>query len=257
MNKKMPVAVTDGAQEKGEKRKGGKTHTNSIGMEFILIPAGSFLMGTDKSVDNKAFDDETPQHRVTISTPFYLSKYAVTNAQWEALMGSKPSKFEGQNNPVEQVSWNDAQDFIKKMNQKEGGAKYRLPTEAEREYACRAGTSTIYSFGNDAGKLEKYAWYMDNSDGSTHPVGQKKPNPWGLYDMHGNVWEWVCDWKGAYPTSAPANDPSGPSAGVLKVLRGGSWLYGAGSCRSAYRYDHYPDHKDSNIGFRLAMEIIL
>jgi formylglycine-generating enzyme required for sulfatase activity len=220
-------------------------------MEFILIPAGSFTMGADKNFED-AYDDEMPQHRVTIGKPFYLGKYEVTQAQWTAVMGNNPSKFKGQDNPVEQVSWDDAQAFIKRLNQKEGHNRYRLPTEAEWEYAARAGTTGAYSFGDDVDGLGRYAWYRDNSGDKTHPVGRKEANPWGLYDMHGNVWEWVQDWYGDY-SSASVTDPKGPSAGSMRVFRGGSWRYSARLCRAANRYACPPDTRYANLGFRLAL----
>jgi formylglycine-generating enzyme required for sulfatase activity len=230
------------------------THTNSIGMEFILIPAGSFMMGSEKKCDN----DERPLHRVTISKPFYLGKYAVTQEQWEAVMGNNPSKFKGRNYPVEMVSWDGTQEFIQRLNQQEGHKRYRLPTEAEWEYAARAGTTTKYSFGDDVWQLGQYAWYKGNSDDATHPVGQKKPNPWGLYDIHGNLWEWVQDWYGAYPRTA-VTDPRGPARarGCIRVLRGGSWYDAAFYCRSACRYFEVPDlqhHVSSFFGVRLALD---
>ncbi|GHU48587.1 hypothetical protein AGMMS50289_25360 [Betaproteobacteria bacterium] len=183
-----------------------------------------------------------------------LGKYEVTQGEWEAVMGSNPSKFNGRSNPVEQVSWDDVQTFIQRLNAKEGTRKYRLPTEAEWEYAARAGTKSTYSFGDDAGQLGAYAWYHDNSGNQTHPVGQKKPNPWGLYDMHGNVLEWVNDWYDeSYYSRSASNDPAGPSSGRLRVLRGGSWLGSAGFLRSAYRINHFtPDNRYGIIGFRLA-----
>ncbi|MDR1243237.1 MAG: formylglycine-generating enzyme family protein [Deltaproteobacteria bacterium] len=234
-----------------------KTHTNSIGMEFVLIPAGSFTMGSDKSKDEDADDDETPQHRVTISKPFYLGKYEVTQAQWEAVIGNNPSELkDGPNHPVDNVSWDDVQEFIARLNEKEGHNRYRLPTEAEWEYAARAGSASVYSFGNDAGQLGKYAWYSGNSEGTTHPVGALEPNAWGLYDMHGNLKEWVQDWYGKqYYATSPSTDPRGPSSGSDRVLRGGSWLWGAYSCRSADRDDYSPVPHSHIIGFRLALSI--
>jgi formylglycine-generating enzyme required for sulfatase activity len=232
----------------------GTLYTNSIGMEFVLIPAGNFIMGSDKRKDPDASDSETPQHRVTISKPFYLGKYAVTQAQWEAVMGNNPSWFKGRDNPVEEVSWEDAQDFIRRMNIQEGNGCYRLPTESEWEYACRAGTTGLYSFGNDANSLRHYAWYEGNSGGTTHPVGQKRPNAWGLYDMHGNVWEWVQDRYGDY-SSASVTDPKGPSpsSGTSRVSRGGCRYSCAGGSRAAFRF-HYPSgYRDNYIGFRLAL----
>jgi formylglycine-generating enzyme required for sulfatase activity len=230
-----------------------KTYTNSIGMEFVLIPAGSFVMGADKNFDD-AGDNETPQHRVSISKPFYLGKFEVTQAQWTAVMGNNPSNFKGRSNPVEMVSWNDVQAFISLLNKREGHSRYRLPTEAEWEYSARAGTTGAYSFGDDADSLGGYAWYDDNSGNKTHPVGQKAPNPWGLYDMHGNVWEWVQDWYGdRYYSSSPGSDPKGPSSGSNRVKRGGCWGHYARSCRSAYRDDSAPDVRYINLGFRLAL----
>src|SRR5665648_172810 len=153
-------------------------------MKFTHIPAGEFMMGS--SPDEKYRHDlEGPVHKVTISKPFYLGTYPVTQREWKAVMGDDPSFFKGDDLPVEQVSWNDVQDFIKKLNEKEDADNYRLPSEAEWEYVCRAGATTRYSFGDDESKLAEYAWYKDNSGGKTHPVGQKKPNPWGLYDMNG------------------------------------------------------------------------
>jgi formylglycine-generating enzyme required for sulfatase activity len=232
-----------------------QTHSNSIGMEFVLIPAGEFLMGSDMGKDPDAWNVETPQHRVSISRPLYLGTYEVTQAQWTAVMGSNPSRFNGPDNPVEQVSWHDAQEFIKRLNSKEGHSRYRLPTEAEWEYAARAGTTTRYSFGDDAGQLGQYAWYEDNSGPSTHPVGQKKPNPWGLYDMHGNVLEWVQDWYGdRYYSNSPGTDPKGPSAGSGRVLRGGGSGGADVLCRSACRERFTPDNRMNVVGFRLALD---
>jgi formylglycine-generating enzyme required for sulfatase activity len=230
-----------------------KTYTNSIGIEFVLIPAGSFPMGAEKNFEG-ALEHEKPQHRVSISKPFYLGKYEVTQAQWTAVMNSNPSTFEGQSNPVVNVSWDEAQEFVKRLNQKEGTSRYRLPTEAEWEYAARAGTSSIWFFGDDAGALSSYAWFDGNSGETTHPVGQKQPNPWGLYDMHGNVWEWVQDWYGErYYSSSMSTDPKGPSTGSSRVRRGGSWGRSAKYCRSAYRSSYSPDFHSDGVGFRLVL----
>jgi formylglycine-generating enzyme required for sulfatase activity len=231
-----------------------KTYTNSIGMEFVLIPAGSFTMGADKKWKD-AFEEDAPQHRVRISKPFYLGTYEVTQAQWTAVMGNNPSKYKGLNNPVEQVSWDDIHVFMQRLNQKEGHARYRLPTEAEWEYAARAGTESAYSFGDDARELGGYAWHDEGYDfGSTHPVGKKRPNPWGLYDMHGNVYEWVQDWYGErYYSASPDTDPKGPSSGSYRVSRGGSWYAYAQNCRAAYRYGNSPGSRSYDVGFRLAL----
>ncbi|HMV43018.1 MAG TPA: SUMF1/EgtB/PvdO family nonheme iron enzyme [Leptospiraceae bacterium] len=222
--------------------------TNSIGMEFVLIPAGEFMMGCSEE-ENKCFDSEKPAHKVRITKPFYMGKFEVTQGQWKAVMGTNPSNYKdcGDNCPVEQVSWNDVQEFIKKLNSKEG-KKYRLPTEAEWEYVARAGTTTKY-YSND---LDSIAWYDKNSGRKTHPVGQKKPNAFGLYDMSGNVSEWCEDWyHGGYYGESPSNDPAGPSSSSNRVLRGGSWYYSVDLMRSSYRIKYSPDLRSYGIGFRL------
>jgi formylglycine-generating enzyme required for sulfatase activity len=224
-------------------------------MEFVLIPAGEFEMGSPPD-EVDWWNDERPVHHVNIGKAFYMCKYEVTQKQWREVIGDNPCGFEGDDLPVEQVSWDDVQEFIKKLNEKEGTYKYRLPSEAEWEYACRAGTTTRYSFGDDESKLGDYAWYDDNSDGKTHPVGQKKPNPWGLYDMHGNVWEWVEDSRYSSYKGAPVDGSAWESGdGANRVFRGGSWNYAAGSCRSAYRYGSDPRFRDDNLGFRLLQEV--
>ena len=170
-------------------------------------------------------------------------------------MGSNPSHFEGPNNPVEQMSWDHCQVFLGKLNAKVGGQKgeFRLPTEAQWEYACRAGSTTKYCFGGDEAQLGEYAWYNNNSESKTHPVGEKKPNAWGLYDMHGNVREWCQDWyDGGYHAKSPTDDPTGPATGSLRVNRGGSWYYPAWRCRSAFRGYFGPGDRDSNLGFRVS-----
>lgn len=228
------------------------TVTNSIGMEFVLIPAGEFMMGSRNGLSN-----EEPGHRVQISQPFYLGKYEVTQGQWEAMMGSNPSDFKGDpNRPVETVSWDGAQAFIQKLNEQERVTTYRLPTEAEWEYAARAGSTTAYSFGDDPMQLREYAWYHNNSNNTTHPVGQLKPNAWGLYDMHGNVWEWAQDWYGDYP-SEPVTDPTGPTKGADRVLRGGSWYDDARGCRATIRNNSSPVDHGYFLGFRLARSVAL
>jgi formylglycine-generating enzyme required for sulfatase activity len=232
----------------------GKTFKNSIGMEFIEIPAGEFLMGCSKG-DTECYDEEKPQHRVKITKSFYMGKFEVTQGQWKKVMGNNPSHFAncGEDCPVEQVSWNEIQDYIGKLckREKQSPCKYRLPTEAEWEYAARAGSKTKYYWGdtiNDA-----YLWYDNNSGNATHPVGNKKPNAWGLYDMSGNVWEWVGDWyDSGYYSNGEAVDPRGPSSGSFRVLRGGSWDYGGRRCRSSYRFLLTPDYRYNLLGFRLA-----
>jgi formylglycine-generating enzyme required for sulfatase activity len=228
-----------------------KELTNSLGMHFVLIPAGTFLMGSEIAADGD--EDERPQHQVTFSQPFYLQTTPVTQGQWKRLMGENPSLFHecGEDCPVENVSWDDAQECIKKLNQMEKTDQYRLPTEAQWEYACRAGSTQSYCFGEGEAELGQYAWYADNSQKSTHPVGRLKPNAWGLYDMHGNVYEWCQNWFGEYPPG-PVTDPKGPRAGKYRVLRGGSWDGEAGDVRSAYRHRLTPTYRYGHEGFRVA-----
>lgn len=229
-----------------------QTFMNCVGMEFILIPAGKFMMGSPDS-DPNAFSNEKPAHQVTISQPFYLSKCAVTQAQWQAVMDTNPSNFPGIDRPVECISWRDSQAFLEKLNECEGGRSYRLPTEAEWEYACRAGTNMIYHFGDNEARLGEYAWYIENSDDQTHVVGQKSPNAWGLYDMHGNVLEWVQDRYGEdYYQHGPACDPQGPDTGADRVFRGGGWSYSARLARAAFRSGLRPGARVDAIGFRCA-----
>lgn len=223
-----------------------------IPMEFVLIPAGSFTMGADPDFESNT---KMPQHAVTISKPFYMAKYEVTQAQWQEVMGDNPAHFTGPNNPVENVSWEDAQEFIRLLNAKEGHNGYRLPTEAEWEYAARAGTSSAYSFGDDKNELAGYAWFSGNAGGKTHPVGEKGPNPWGLYDVHGNVFEWVQDWNGRSSyANKPVTDPTGPLTGSHRVIRGGAWAVTAEGCRSDSRGFGVPGSEGRIIlvGFRLA-----
>jgi len=218
-------------------------------MEFVLIAAGAFQMGSDdREGDTRT---EKPVHTVRLTQPFYLGTYEVTQGQWQAVMGANPSHFTGDpNRPVENVSWDDVQEFIRRLNAREGGVTYRLPTEAEWEYAARAGTTTLWSFGDKASHIGRYAWCAIDTGGQTHPVGQLQPNPWGLYDMHGNVWEWVQDWYGPYG-SGPAVDPARPPSGSARVNRGGSWRNNARYCRSAKRDDDAPGKRLISLGFRL------
>lgn len=225
--------------------------TNSIDMEFVLIPAGEFEMGSPSGETDKG-GDEGPVHRVTIEKAFYMGRYEVTQKQWQEVMGSNPSSFKGDDLPVESVSWDDVQKFIRKLNEKEGTDKYRLPSEAEWEYTCRAGTTTRYSFGDSELKLGDYAWYYDNSGDKTHSVGLKLPNPWGLCDMHGNVWEWTQDTYHSDYDGAPTDGSVWASgSGAYRVNRGGSWLRGAWGCRSALRRFGHLSRPSRIIGFRL------
>ena len=223
----------------------GVTSSSAIGgakFEFVRIPAGEFLM-----VSENGDADERPTHRVRISRDFEMGKYEVTQAQWMAVMGDNPSHFKGSDLPVETVSWDATQTFIKQLNERDSKYQYRLPTEAEWEYAARAGST-----GDYAGNLDAMAWYYTNSGNKTHPVGQKQPNAWGLYDMHGNVWEWCQDWYDSrYYSQSQAVDPQGPSAGSLRVPRGGGWNCGAVRCRSAFRSSNSPGARRAALGFRL------
>ena len=227
-----------------------------VSIEFVLIPAGQFTMG-----DEKGWSWEKPFHKVTITKPFYLCRYEVTQEQWQAVMGRNPSRFRGPKNPVDSVGWQSCQDFAARLSEKfgAGGARFSLPTEAQWEYACRAGTTTRYSFGDDpyAGGLDDYAWWGMNAKGTTHPVGQKKPNAWGLYDMHGNVFEWFADrWAEDYYGKSPAEDPGGPAAGDSRGLRGGSWsLSDPRVFRCAFRYPHTRTARIDNYGFRVARTV--
>lgn len=252
------------------------------GIEFVWIPPGSFMMGSDaaavqradeqiqredsRHVKTEMFTREKPAHRVTIGEGFYMGKYVVTQAQWQAVMGSNPSKFEGCDNcPVEEVSWDDAQAFINRLNAQNDGYTYRLPSEAEWEYACRAGTT-----GDYAGDLNKMAWYYNNSGDAplsgewdadkltanhnrTHVVGSKQPNAFGLFDMHGNVWEWCEDWYHDSYAGAPTDGTAWLSGGeqIERVKRGGSYSEGASLLRSADRLWGTPDEHDVSNGFRV------
>jgi len=235
-----------------------KTEDSGFGfkLEMVYIPGGTFTMGSPENEEGRCNDEK--QHSVTLS-PFYMGKYPVTQAQWEAVMGSSPSNFKGPNRPVENVSWDEAAEFCKKISQKTG-KKYRLPTESEWEYACRAGTDTPFYFGKtvtpDLVNYDGNSPYADAPEGKYRPetteVGIFPPNAFGLYDMHGNVWEWCGDWYGDYPSGA-VTDPTGPGIGSARVFRGGCWSYYAGYCRSAYRNRNTPSNRYYNLGFRLVL----
>ncbi len=244
----------------------------NVRLKLVYIPAGNFFMGSPGS-EKGHNKDESPRHKVIISRGFWMGKYEVTQAQWGVIMGKNPALLKakkplvwriGMNNvphitakdlPVEKVSWNEVQKFICKLNSK-SGQTFRLPTEAEWEYACRAGSKTAYYFGDNGKELSRYAWYNGNTSAETHPVGWKKPNGWGLYDMEGNVWEWCQDWYDEnYYQYSPTTDPTGPSSGHARVFRGGSWFSSKDRCRSAFRYGYDPRLRYANLGFRLVMEI--
>ena len=229
-----------------------------VTMEFVWIVPGRFMMGSPDS-DVMAFEQEKPQHQVTISRGFWLGKYELTQAQWEAVMGTRPwsgkdNVQENANHPAVYISWEDVQAFIGKLNEVAGEEIYRLPTEAEWEYACRAWTKTQWSFGDDESQLMDYAWYYDDAwnigERYGYVVGMKKPNPWGLFDMHGNVWEWVQDRYGSYSSSAQ-RDPTGPTAGSGPVIRGGFFSGTARGVRSAVRYYGAQVDRNGSLGARL------
>ncbi len=223
-----------------------------VKLEMVLIPAGQFMMGSP-DLDKDAPADEKPQHRVRITKPFYLGKYLVTQEQWQAVMGNPRGSIKGPKNPVESVSWDECQEFLQQLDKQPGGGKFHLPTEAQWEYACRAGSSAKYFFGNKESELDDYAWYRKNSHITSHPVGEKKPNAWGLYDMYGNVWEWCADrYSDEYYARSPADDPTGPAKGTGRVVRGGSWDAPALRCRSARRAPFYPERGDYLLGLRIA-----
>ncbi len=244
-----------------------ETVTNTLGMKLTLIPAGEFMMG---SPAGQGDGDEHPQHRVRITRPFYLGKYEVTQGQYETVMNENPSQFkESDDLPVENVFWLDAIKFCNKLSEREsrkpfyriaghevsiaGGDGYRLPTEAEWEYACRAGSATVFPFGDDAGELGAYAWYDNNSGQKTHPVGRKRANAWGFHDMVGNVLEWCADWfDEKYYASSPVSDPPGATKGLDRVIRGGGWYYGPHASRPADRWS-MPEKRFSSLGFRVAL----
>jgi len=237
-----------------------KTFSNSLGMTFNLIPAGTFTMGSPVNEPGR-FLNET-QHQVVLTKDYYMQTTEITQKQWSAVTGNNPSYFSHsckENCPVEQVSWDDVQTFIATLNQRKEGT-YALPTEAQWEYAARAGSTTAFTSGPITNPEKGYdpvlhamGWYNENSDNTSHPVAQKEPNAWGLFDMHGNVWEWCTDFYGTYPAESVAN-PEGPSSGSSRVVRGGSWRNcGARYCRSAIRRRYTPSLMYYNVGFRLVI----
>jgi formylglycine-generating enzyme required for sulfatase activity len=235
-----------------------KYFTNSIGMKFVWIPPSSFMMGSPK--EEKERRDGESQHKVKLTKGFYIGVYTVTQEEWQVVMGNNPSHFKGERNlPVETVSWEDCQEFIKKLREKDKNF-YRLPSEAEWEYACRAGTTTPFHFGEtisiDQANYNGNETYGNGKKGvfrqKTTPVSTFPANAWGLHDMHGNVWQWCQDWYRDYPQKDVV-DPQGPDSGQRRVLRGGSWFYYPAHCRSAFRNLNAPDFRCSNIGLRLCV----
>jgi sulfatase modifying factor 1 len=243
----------------------GAIFVNSVGMKFVLIPPGNFMMGAAPHEMGQD-PDEQPQHLVEISKPFYMQTTEVTQNQWAAVMGDNPSFFSdcGGDCPVEQVSWEDSQRFIRALNEREKTDRYRLPSEAEWEYACRAGTTTPFAFGDTLSTEQanydgNYPYSLSSlgvygSLGAyrrkTVSVGRFPPNSWGLGDMHGNVWEWCQDWYGSYQPQA-VTDPTGPVSGLTKVIRGGGWNYFGRLCRSSFRSNNLPSFAHSSVGFRV------
>ncbi|HUT61691.1 MAG TPA: formylglycine-generating enzyme family protein [Phycisphaerae bacterium] len=237
-----------------------------VTMKLILTPAGRFMMGSP-SGEKHQDDDEGPQHEVTISKPFYIGIYTVTQEQWKAVMGTTvaqqrtkanrdwPLGPEGYNHPMYYVSWNEATEFCRRLSRRTGRTVH-LPTEGQWEYACRAGSGTRFQYGDDANytRLGDYAWYGDNSGLKTHPVGQKKGNDWGLYDMHGNVWQWCSDWYGPYDDKK-LTDPAGPATGTFRILRGGGWDCPPQDCRSAVRDGNVSDKRFDDVGFRVVLDL--
>jgi formylglycine-generating enzyme required for sulfatase activity len=257
----ITILILFGALLQGCERKTSEETSNEVktetGATMVLLPGGSFTMGDESEVDSQP-------HEVSVS-PFFIDVHLVTQEEYEALMQDNPSRWKGSKNPVEQVRWSDAVRYCNARSEAEdlqpcydlstwkcdfSANGYRLPTEAEWEYACRAGTKTAYFFGNESSKLKDYAWFETNSNGKPQPVGQKPPNSWGLYDMCGNVWEWCNDfYKVDYYQESPKDNPRGPETGETKVVRGGAWKFSAESCRSGYRYNEDPGYADVCFGY--------
>ena len=240
----------------------GTVDCKGSSLEMVKINAGSFTMGSPE--DELSRDNDEKPHKVVISKHFWLGKHEVTQMQYMAVMGSNPSEFKGLRNPVEMISYDDAKEFCKRLNQLytgrlPAGYRFDLPTEAQWEYACRAGTATALNNGSnltaesgECSNMNAVGWYCDNRGSDGHKeVGLKQPNAWGLYDMHGNVYEWCRDWYGPY--KGDAIDPVGPARGTYRVLRGGGWDISARRCRSAFRFNDKPTYKLNYIGFRLAL----
>ncbi len=247
-------APNDAADAQGNAASESKAES---GTEMVQLPGGRFTMGDENEID-------AIPHEVVVSS-FYMDKYLVTQEEYKRVMGKNPSRWKSDKNPVEQVRWSDAVRYCNARSRLEGlqscydlqtwecnfnADGYRLPTEAEWEYACRAGNKTTYFFGIEPSKLTDYAWFDKNSNGRPRPVGRKRPNPWGLYDMYGNVWEWCNDfYKVDYYQESPQENPKGPNAGETKVVRGGSWKFSSESCRSGYRYNEAPGYADVCFGY--------
>ena len=223
---------------------------DGISIDMVRVEAGTFTMGATPEMENP-WDGEKPTHQVTLTNDYYIGKYEVTQALWQAVMGNNPSYFKGDNLPVEKVSWNDCQEFISKLNTITGKT-FRLPTEAEWEYAARGGKKSRGYQYRGSSNLSDVAWYKDNSGNKTHAVGSKQANELGIYDMSGNVWEWCQDWYGKYSSSSQTN-PTGANSGSNRVRRGGGWGGNAWICRSSYRYSYAPGFSNDSLGLRLVL----
>ena len=225
---------------------------DGISIDMVKVEAGTFMMGATSEMKDP-YSDEKPVHQVTLTNDYYMGKYEVTQALWQAVMGSNPSNFKGDNLPVETVNWNDCQEFISKLNSLTG-RKFRLPTEAEWEYAARGGKKSRGYQYSGSRKISDVAWYEGNSRSKTHPVGRKQANELGIYDMSGNVWEWCSDWYSSYSSSSQTN-PTGSDSGSSRVLRGGCRNGLARTCRLSYRIDFTPGYRSYNLGLRLALSV--
>lgn len=224
---------------------------NGVSFEMVQVEGGTFTMGATAEQGSYAYSNESPTHQVTLSS-YMIGKTEVTQKLWQAVMGSNPSDHSGTNLPVEQVSWNDCQTFITKLNNLTG-KNFRLPTEAEWEYAARGGNKSQGYMYSGSNTIDDVAWYSSNRSDTTHPVATKAPNELGIYDMSGNVWEWCHDWYGTYSSSSQTN-PTGPTSGSYRVWRGGNWHnYDASSCRVSIRDDAYPSFRFYYLGFRLTL----
>ena len=256
--KAKPKAKTKPAPRRNNTSHSGSTSStvslsaelNKLINNMVYVSSGTFTMGGTSEQGSDAYDDEKPTHNVTLSS-YYICKYEVTQALWRAVMGSNPSNFKGDNLPVECVSWNDCQTFINRLNSYTG-RNFRLPTEAEWEFAARGGNYSRHYKYSGSNYIGDVAWYDDNSGNRTHPVGTKQPNELGLYDMSGNVYEWCSDWYGSY-SSYSQSDPTGPNSGSYRVKRGGSWGGGAGFCRSSSRNYFTPGFGSYDLGLRLVL----
>jgi formylglycine-generating enzyme required for sulfatase activity len=248
----LGLVMTSGIGERHSNASPADVRSQLAEPEMVFVEGGTFTMGNTPEQPTDYYGDDKPAHSVTVSS-FSIGKCEITLAEWKAIMGNNPSKFQGDDLPVERVTWEEAQEFISRLN-KATGKKYRLPTEAEWEYAARGGKKSRYYKYSGSNNIDEVAWYIGNSGNRTHPVGTKKANELGIYDMTGNVWEWCNDWFEYYGSSAQTN-PIGSSSGPHRVLRGGSWISKATSCHVSFRSYISPDARDSYRGFRIACSL--